>query len=173
MALLATTGPYQLSHAVAKAVATRVGITVHHPDEAWSVPLVEFVCELGHPPLGPVAAAVQLLQREGRPEDVVVAAYADLPLKFSTELHVYGGETGALPPEGTEPRWLWPRPRWSYGAVAPTRRYIEERIFSGAYEPVPLGVRERLFENREDPHFHIFCEPPGSGAEAKLYRRRE
>ena len=171
IAAMGTTVPYKLSDEAAKFVAARLGVEVRRPEEPLTVPLADLLCEIANPPLGPVAAAVRLLAREAKPGDVIVASYGDLPLKFHTGLEVYGGETGALPPDGVEPRWLWPRGRKPYRANIPAVRYIRERLAGRRYEPLPLDVPERDFENREDPHSHIFCKLPSTDRMSILYRR--
>lgn len=124
--------------------------------------LLDFAAELRNPPADPVAAAAELLSREGKPGEVALVTYPDLSFMFHTPLKVVGGAQGPRPVRADEVRW----------AVVRTQ---EEKtslpIDWSRFEPVPLGTPNGPWGNRPDPGLHAFRTrtdlPP-----AVVYRRR-
>ena len=152
----------------------RTGVT-------WSrrnaVQLVSYLTELLHPPRGPVAACVQFLNEYAQPGETIVAEYSEKPLKFHTQLRVYGGETGQFPDE--PPQWIWVRPFLRlWGEVEQTRRWLATHVDLSQYDRVVVrGVYDSLWENRPHPEWHVFQDEyrrlfPHTRPYLLLYRRR-
>lgn len=148
----------------------------------WSrrtdVHLLSYLHELRHPPRGPVAFMVEYLNRVAQPADIVVAEYSEKPLKFYTNLKVYGGETGEYP--DSPPQWIWRRPflrHWR--EVDETIQWIEQLHRRYAYEELLLGgVIDSQWENRPHPEWHVFDDSfrrffPHSRPYTVLLRRAE
>lgn len=169
--LLSSNVLFVWTHAVLGGLARASGlVTVRERDFQIRIPIADLISELRDPPHGPVAATIRYLQQHAGPHDVVVAAYADLPLKFHTRLRVYGGETGELPPAGIVPEWIWPRNLTVYAEVRPVTDWIARELESGRYRRVELPVVDRRWENREDPEEHIFTNPGPPGPRVVIYR---
>jgi hypothetical protein len=171
VALLTSTAPFVLSHTLVSAMARGSGLVkVRGRVFEYRMPLAELVQELRDPPKGPIAAVVEYLRRHAKPNDVVVAAYGELPLRFHTGLSVYGGETAQLPPPGLAADWLWPRHLGSYREVRTAEAWIEKELSSRSYERIDLAAVDRRWENREDPEEHIFTNPGPGGPPVVLYK---
>ena len=173
-ALVSTNVLFVWSHAALGSVAraTRM-VTVREREFQTRVPIADLISELRDPPRGPVAAVVEYLQQHAGPRDVVVATYGDLPLKFHTQLRVYGGETGEVPPPDVVAQWIWPRNLKVYSDVRPVTDWIGRELESGRYRRVELEAIDRRWENREDPEAHIFFNPGPPGPRVVLYRARD
>ncbi len=174
-AVVTSSGLHVLSHSVTSAVARSTGlITVRERSIPLTIPLLELVRELREPPRGPIAAMVVYLERHARDGDVLVATYEELPLKFHTNLDVYGGETAQLPSPDTRPDWIWPRHRLKvYTAERAAIEWVERELTSGTYQRIDLPAIDRRWENREDPELHIFTNPGPPGPNVVLYRAVE
>jgi hypothetical protein len=170
-ALITSTAPFVWSHVALSTLArTSRVVTVRDRPLEYRIPLALIVQELRDPPRGPIAATVEYLRRHANTNDVLVTEYGDLPLKFHTNLKVYGGETGQLPPPGARPQWIWPRYLKPYGEVIPAVEWIQRTLAAGGYRPIDLPVVDRRWENREDPEEHIFSNPGPPGPPLRLYR---
>jgi 4-amino-4-deoxy-L-arabinose transferase-like glycosyltransferase len=174
VALVTSTAPFVWSHNLMSAMARASGlINVRDRVREYRVPLAELAQELRDPPRGPIAATVEYLRRHGRPNDVVVTSYGELPLKFHTRLTVYGGETAQLPPVDVAADWIWPRHLGRYREVRASEDWIDKELSQGNYAAIELPVVDRRWENREDPEEHIFFNPGPSGPPVVLYRAVE
>jgi 4-amino-4-deoxy-L-arabinose transferase-like glycosyltransferase len=173
-ALVSTNVLFVWSHAALGGVARASGmVTVRERQFQARVPIADLISELRDPPRGPVTAVIAYLQQHAGPRDVVVAAYGDLPLKFHTQLRVYGGETGEVPPPDIQPQWVWPRHLVVYANVRPVTDWIGRELESGRYGRVELQAIDRRWENREDPEAHIFFNPGPPGPRVVLYKARD
>ena len=101
-----------------------------------------------------------------------VTTYGELPLKFHTELTVYGGETAQFPSSGTQPDWVWPRhfggARWESVDAALT--WLDRQTYLRTYQRIELPAVDRRWENREDPVEHVFTNPGPAGPPVVLLR---
>jgi 4-amino-4-deoxy-L-arabinose transferase-like glycosyltransferase len=116
---------------------------------ALAGPLPDFLYELTHDYVGPIAGLVGYLQRHARPGETVAVTYEDLPVAFYTDLRVVGGLTGAdLTPAHTA-EWIVLRRHVvcdKDGAVADDLR---RNVDWSRYEPVEVDAPDTLFDNRE------------------------
>jgi hypothetical protein len=161
------------SHSLLTAMGRASGfVTVRQGPMNYRVPLALLRDELRDPPRGPIAAMVAYLREHATDNDVLVAMYGDLPLKFHTRLRIYGGETGQLPPAGTSVRWIWPRSLTVYPEIRPAADWIRQELSTGAYDRIELPVADRQWENREDPEDHVFSNPGPAAPPVVLYRLR-
>ena len=174
VALVTSTAPFVWSHALMASMARASGlVSVRGRTHEYRLPLAQLVGELRDPPRGPIAATVEYLRKHARPNDVVVTSYGELPLKFHTQLTVYGGETAQLPPADVAADWLWPRRLGSYREVRASEDWIDKELSSSTYVSIELPVVDRRWENREDPEEHIFSNPGPDGPRVVLYRAAE
>ena len=133
---------------------------------------VKLVGELLDPPRGPIAAVVEYLGEHATLGDVLVTTYGELPLKFHTDLVVYGGETAQFPPSGDRPEWVWPRHLTTdWDAVMDAKAWLEAQSYLADYQRIELPVSDRRWENREDPVDHVFSNPGPSGPPVVLLKR--
>jgi hypothetical protein len=169
-----STGLHFLSHLAIGRLAAGTGIiTVRDRAVPFRVPLSDLIREFRDPPRGPIAAMIEYLGRHGRPNDVVVTTYGELPLKFHTSLQVYGGETAQLPQGEVRAAWIWPRHLKTYSSVRGAVEWVDREIERGNYERIELDTVDRRWENREDPAEHIFTNPGPPGPRIVLYRALE
>jgi hypothetical protein len=125
-------------------------------------PESQYVYELRHPFVGPLEGIMQLLQSQGRPGDVVVASYEDLPIKFYTKYRVFGGLTGEDLTPARGARWLILRHHFVSDHTKPVRDFILDQVKQNPdYDPIVLNVSDTAFENREEPKDHLFASPMG------------
>jgi hypothetical protein len=121
-------------------------------------PISSYVYELQHPFIGPIEGIVQLLNAQGKPGDVVVASYGDLPLKFYTRDRVYGGMAGDDLSKAVGARWLILRIHRVSDRIQPVRDFIRQQIATNPhYHKITLDVPDTEFENREEPKEHSFA----------------
>lgn len=174
-ALVTSTAPHVLSHALLASLARATGIVnVRERSLAVSVPLAQMIRELRDPPRGPIATAVEFLNARARAGEVIVTTYGELPLKFHTTLTVFGGETAQLPPADMRVTWIWPRHRTKvYPAERAAIEWVERELAGGSYHPITLDATDRRWENREDPEEHVFTNPGPEGPRVVLYRAGE
>jgi hypothetical protein len=141
---------------------------------AWLAtgPLDRFVYELTHDFDGPIEGLVRFLRANARPGDRIAIVYGDLPLKFYTDLRVFGGLTGEdlEPARGAE--WIVLRRH----DVSPVNRRVREvlrgYLAEGDHRRHRLDVPDTAFENREDPTQHAFRTIEGEPRLEVFERRR-
>jgi 4-amino-4-deoxy-L-arabinose transferase-like glycosyltransferase len=162
---------YVWSHSVLALVARSSNlVTVRERAMEYDIPMLQLLQEFRDPPRGPIAATVEYLRQHAGAKDVLVTTYGDLPLKFHTDLKVYGGETAQLPPAEITAHWIWPRKLKVYQEVLPVAEWIERELSRGIYRLVQLPAIDRRWENREDPEEHIFSNPGPEGPPVTIYR---
>ena len=173
-ALVSSNALFVWSHSALTTIARSSGlVAVRDRPMEHHIPLLQLAQELRDPPRGPIAAAVDYFRAHAQAEDVIVASYDELPLRFHTRLQVYGGETAQLPPENVRATWLWPRHLKVYPEIRTATEWIEQQIAEGGYRRIELAVVDRRWENREDPEQHIFVNPRAEGPPVVLYRAAE
>jgi hypothetical protein len=119
-------------------------------------PIYEYLYEITHHYEGPIDGIVEFLNRNARPDDIVLITYGDLPVKFYTSLRVTGGLAGEDVSLAPRARWLIIR-RSLFGPKDLTRiRDIYRRIKSKEYWSNVLSVSDIPFQNRESPDLHRF-----------------
>ena len=175
LVLVTSSAPHSLSHVLMASLAKATGfVTVRERSIPITVPLAQLLHELRDPPRGPIAAVVEYLRENAAAGDVLVTTYEELPLKFHTELRVFGGETAQLPPEGVRTKWIWPRQALGiYPAVRPATEWVQRELSGSTYRKIELEVVDRRWENREDPEAHIFSNPGPPGPRVLLYKAAE
>ncbi|MDE2290810.1 MAG: hypothetical protein KGL53_01900 [Elusimicrobia bacterium] len=124
--------------------------------------LADMAAELSAAPKDPVTAAVELLRREGRPGELALVSYPDLPFMYYTPLKVVGGGQGWRRVEAADVAWVVVRGPAEKAAL---------RLDWSRYERVPLGVPDWPWGNRPDPDRHVFRTVAGA-PEAAVYRRK-
>jgi hypothetical protein len=121
-----------------------------------------YLNELRHPYRGPLEGIVELLESRGKPGDVVVISYDDLPLKFYTKDRVFGGLAGDDLSQARGARWLILRYHSVTDRLKPVEDFIKDQIaLNSNYHPITLDVTDSKFENREEPDEHQFESPTG------------
>jgi hypothetical protein len=127
-------------------------------------PLWDHVSELRRPPLGPLDAILEHLDRHAEPGDRVYAGYGDLSLMFHTPLEIRGkSDTDVLAPEFFVPRHFNP--------IHP-QRLARQGVLRPNYTVTPLGVPDYQWNNSPDPLYHRFGDDPsGEAPELHVFRR--
>jgi len=172
VAVVTSTAPFVVSHALLATLARATGlVTVRDRPLAYRVPLADLFRELRDPPRGPIAAVVEHLRANARPGQAIVTTYGELPLKFHTNLRVYGGETAELPPDNARAEWLWRRTLTgpAYREIRESVDWVDRRLAQGGYRRVGLPAADRRWENREDPEWHVFTNPGPAAPPVVLY----
>jgi 4-amino-4-deoxy-L-arabinose transferase-like glycosyltransferase len=127
----------------------------------FSFPLVGYLYELSHKLEGPEYVLSRYLQERGRPQDVVLITYGDLPLQFYTGLRVVGGLQGR--PLPANPDWIILRHFLmsnQAGKDGDVFRFVEAQIDLSLYRSVELPCGDFRIETNPDPQFHLFKAPP-------------
>ena len=105
-----------------------------------------------HP--GPIEEIAAFLNAHAEPDDVVIATYGDLPLRFHTGLTVVGGAAGEPLDDFAPPRWLIRRP------FSRTRDDVTELLGKSAVRfqriEIARGIAELPWEHRPAPGYHKF-----------------
>jgi hypothetical protein len=127
------------------------------PEGTVGFPLAGYFYEALNPGVMPEQVLADYLKKHGKPDDVVLISYGDLPLQFYTDLRVTGGLQG--PPWPDEPDWLIPRvftmsgnDPGKDGGVKKHMAWID-RHHRSDYEPV-LQVTDSGMPNNPDPYYH-------------------
>ena len=175
IALVTSSAPRAFSRSLMASVSRATGVvTVRERPIPITVPMAQLIREFRDPPRGPIAAAVEYLRAHAAAGDVLVTTYGELPLKFHTNLTVFGGETGQLPSQDLRVKWIWPRQTMrTYEMVRPATEWVQHELSRGAYRKIELDAIDRRWENREDPEVHIFSNPGPPGPRLVLYRAAE
>ncbi len=148
-------------------------------------PLASLAARIHEDRPGPVATVIEHLHDHAGAGDSILTSYGDLPLRFYTDLIVYGGRSGVLPPPGVRPDWIWIRARTralhailrkqGVEGANPTLaalRWTLEHADPDAYETYRLPVNDRNWEHRPDPDL-FFLLPERAAPAVQLMRRRD
>lgn len=123
--------------------------------------LADFLYETIHPIREPVMAAVEYLNQNASPGDLLFVSYPDLPFMFYTSLRVIGGRSGGHPFKAQEVRWILLRDdSEKSGWPLDFRRYKKIALDAPNY---PWG-------DRPDPDIHVF-RTVKTPEPAAIYRR--
>ncbi len=133
---------------------------IHKALAAWMVavlilnwPCADFVQEQIVPVNAPGPAILKYLKTHSQPEDVIVASYGDLPLKYYLPNRILGGLTGEDLSTLAPPEWLITR---SY-----RRKNVDQKLYQwidqGGYEPIEILAPDTPCEFREEPRAHLFA----------------
>gem|GEM_PF-571113 len=132
---------------------------IHSAIAAWMVavvvlssPLADFVKEQMQPVISPGLAIREYLKAHSSPDDIIVASYGDLPLKYYLPNRIMGGLTGEDLSQVEAPEWIITR-RYRHKAVD-TR--LMQWIWRGHYQQIEIPVPDTRFEFREEPRAHLF-----------------
>jgi len=117
---------------------------------------------------------IQFFQTHGRPGDIILTTYGDLPLQFYTSYQVVGGLQGnislARPPDWVVPRWET-RLNRSYH-LNESEIFIREKLsLASDYRLINLPWADEAFGNRPDPYSHNFIPAAEPLAEVVIYRK--
>jgi hypothetical protein len=123
-------------------------------DWAAYFPMAAYLYEISHDITGPLEEIAKFLNANAKPDDIVLATYGDLPLRFHTGLTVVGGAAGeALEPFGP-PDWLIRRPH-----TIPrddVRAFLRDQSLRFQRIQLGEGVAELPWEHRPAPGYHKF-----------------
>ena len=111
--------------------------------------LMNYLYELTHDYDGPNEAIVEYLRQHGTEDDVVVAAYGNLPIMFYTGMRVESWSSRAT--WSRQPDWIIPRQGWGDERI---QDYLMR--FGRDYERIELDAPDIRWGNRPDPTFHKF-----------------
>lgn len=138
----------------------------------WGCNLIAYRYELFAPYRGPIRGIVDYLDANAKPDDVVVLAYGDMPLKFYTKLRIVGGLTGEALGPAHGARFIVARRYLLAPPCVRVDRYLAVLLASQPYDPVTLDCPDLPWENREDLAEHVFAQPAGAYP-MLVYKRRE
>jgi 4-amino-4-deoxy-L-arabinose transferase-like glycosyltransferase len=146
------------------------------PWQSLGSPLAQYVRELRDDFVGPIEMVVTRLRREAKPGDTIFISYGDLPLRFYTDLRVYGGHScESLPPR--PPDWLVVRYFLRFDNPSPGTREDIARMRAYVshvpwhqYERIDLPTVDIVWENIPEPGWHQF-RMPREGPRLTLWKR--
>ncbi len=118
--------------------------------------LPDFVYELSHDFDGPIEGIVDYLKDNGDEDDIVLITYGDMPLKFYTDMRVYGGLTGEDLSAAQQADWVILRSYAISSKDEAVRFFALQYVSLEEYEEVVLDFPDTSFHNRESPEFHLF-----------------
>ena len=120
--------------------------------------------------------AIEYLNANAKPGDVVVTTYGDLPLQFYTKCQVFGGLQNRLPPEGVLPDWVIVRPFLSLDRsqqLYASDKYVRFQLdLDRDYDIIILPGPAEPFGNRPDPAWHRFMPLQEPYEKLKIYRKK-
>ncbi len=125
---------------------------------AWVLlnPMADFLYELTHDYNGPNEGIVKYLNEHAEPDDIVLATYGDMPLKFYTGLRVIGGLTGEDLSEAEGADWVIFRHHKPSPLMHSVFDFVDKDLPKEKYELITLDYPDIPFENREEPEKHLF-----------------
>lgn len=134
-------------------------------------PLADYYYELTHDFKGPIDGIVEHLHEHGDQGDVVLTTYGDMPIKFYTDMRVFGGLTGEDLEGASEADWLIIRRHH----VAPSKSrkvydFIRNTIDLSEYRRTTIDYPDTAFNNRPGPSVHKFRTAVGQ-KRVVIYRR--
>jgi len=119
-------------------------------------PVLDFGYELTHRYEGPIDGIVRFLNSSGKPGDLVVITYEDLPLKFYTKMRVLGGLTGEDLSPAANAQWIIIRRHPLGPSDMAVGKYIALHVDRNRYERIELDSPDTEYQNRETPWAHKF-----------------
>ncbi|MFH1135010.1 MAG: glycosyltransferase family 39 protein [Pseudomonadota bacterium] len=121
--------------------------------------------------------AIDFFRKNAGEEDTVLATYGDLPLIFYTDLQVFGGLQGRVPPPGLLPDWILVRPFFGLARSGDFFRsdgYLMKKIdLERQYEKILLDCPAELWGARADPYVHRFLPVPEPFTRLAVYKKRK
>jgi len=155
-------------------IANRPMDSTRHMLTYPNLPLKLYLTELvsGYPDVN--RHFIDFFQTHGRPNDIILTTYGDLPLQFYTPYQVVGGLQGKIslprPPDWVVPRW---ETRWNRSYhLNESEIFVRERIsLVSDYRLINLPWADEAFGNRADPYSHHFIPVAQPLAEAVIYKK--
>jgi hypothetical protein len=139
-----------------------------------NLPLKLFVNELFSPYPDVNRNLIWFFQTHGRPGDLILTTYGDLPLQFYTPYQVVGGLQGNISPS-RPPDWVVPRwdVRWNRAYhLHESEKYIKEKLsLASDYQAIPLPCADETFGDNPDPYSHRFIPSAKPLAKIIIYRK--
>ena len=137
-------------------------------------PLKLFLTELFFPFPDVNRHLIRFFQTHGRPGDIILTTYSDLPLQFYTPYQVVGGLQGKVSisraPDWVVPRW---EVRWNrFYHLNESEVFIREKLpLASDYLPIILPVEDEAFGNNPDPLSYRFIPAARPLAELAIYKK--
>lgn len=155
-------------------IANRPTDTNRHMLTFPNLPLKLYLTELflGYPDVN--QNFIEFFQTHGRPGDIILTTYGDLPLQFYTSYQVVGGLQGKIsiprPPDWVVPRW---ETRWNRAYhLNESEIFVREKIsLASDYRLIQLPWADEAFGNRPDPYSHHFIPVAQPLAEVVIYKK--
>ena len=155
-------------------IANRPMDTNRHMLTYPNLPLKLYLTELflGYPDVN--RNFIEFFQTHGRPGDIILTTYGDLPLQFYTSYQVVGGLQGKIsltrPPDWVVPRW---ETRWNRSYhLNDSELYIRDKLsLATDYRLINLPWADEAFGNRPDPYSHHFIPVAQPLAEVVIYKK--
>jgi len=133
-------------------------------------PMADFLYEITHHYRGPIEGIVKYLNEHGKPDDVVVITYDDLPVKFYTPMRVVGAFTGEdLSPARTA-RWIIIRQNPVGDADLAAGQFLLTHLQDPVYRQISLDYPDLPWDNRENPRNHLYRSQTG-GPQVQIFER--
>jgi hypothetical protein len=125
----------------------------------------QYVQELTHEYIGPIAAVVRYLRANAHAGDNILVTYEQFPLMFYTDLRVYSTQASKDIPE--YPDWVL-----IHGTLNPTlpEKLIQALRNPAQYQRAPVDAHDYPWENTPEPAVHLYL-TPNKGSRVVLFRR--
>ena len=120
--------------------------------------------------------AIEFFKKNANKDDTIFANYGDLPLMFYTDLQVYGGLQGRVPPPDRLPDWVLVRPFFGLartGCLFRSDDFLRKNVnLEKDYEKITLDCPAEMWGARPDPYNHRFTPVPEPYTRLAVYRKR-
>lgn len=118
-----------------------------------SWPCADFIKEQLHPVQAPGMAILEYLKVHSQPDQIIIASYGDLPLKYYLPNRIMGGLTGEDVSHIEPPEWIVTR---NY-RHKPIDLKLDEWIRTGQYERIEIPIPDTPIEHREEPGIRLYA----------------
>ncbi|MCK4752402.1 MAG: glycosyltransferase family 39 protein [Planctomycetes bacterium] len=116
----------------------------------------DYIEEITHDYDGPIEGIAKYLNENGSDKDTVAITYGDMPLKFYTNMRIYGGLTGEDISPGLQADWVVIRKYNAARGDFKVKRYFLQNIPLSKYRRIEIDYPDILWENRPGPDYHEF-----------------
>ncbi len=114
--------------------------------------LEEITCDYD----GPIEGIVKFLNENAAADDTVAITYGDLPLKFYTNLKIYGGLTEEDLTPALKADWVIVRKYQAGKDDLKVKKFFLKYISPYDYKRIEIDYPDILWENRPSPYTHKF-----------------
>ena len=119
---------------------------------------------------GPMEGITQFLNKFGEPKDTVAITYGDLPVKFYTDLHVFGALSNKDYRKALNAKWIVLRKHSIMEEDAQMKKFLVNNLDMSQYQQATIDYPDIPFQNREVLDKHHF-KPVRNAPKVRILKR--